>query len=332
MTVSTIYFNNLSNDKFVDIALQVCEILGDTTFDSVPQYAPCKTALLDANQALDTAYLNTKKSFNTDAMKKADEKRDKFASAVKNILMALLYLPEEHADYQKAKELYQVFKDFNYANNDSYTGQSAKVMNMQQVFAQRQADMEALHIWDYWQVVVEQTAIVRQYFSDRNAEYADRVKGEMVAARERYVTAYRNLNNMLGAMLILAPSEALNTIVRRLNALCDYCKQYYSSAASSSSSSSSSSSNAGGNQGGGTQTDGGGTNNEGGGNAGTGGNSGGGLPSGTGQEADDDEPGGTGTGGSGTGGSGTGGSESGSGSTPGTGGLPSGGGTEAEEP
>lgn len=318
MTVSTIYFNNLSNDKFVDIALQVCEILGDSTFDSVPQYAPCKTALQDANQALDTAYLNTKKSFNTDAMKKADEKRDKFASAVKNILMALLYLPEEHADYQKAKELYQVFKDFNYANNDSYTGQSAKVMNMQQVFAQRQADMEALHIWDYWQVVVEQTAIVRQYFSDRNAEYADRVKGEMVAARERYVTAYRNLNNMLGAMLILAPSEALNTIVRRLNALCDYCKQYYSSAASSSSSSSSNSGS------GSTAPEGGDNTGEGGSNTGTGGNSGGTLPASGGTEADpDDEPSGSGSG------SGT---ESGSGSTPGTGGLPSGGGTEAEEP
>lgn len=318
MTVSTIYFNNLSNDKFVDIALQVCEILGDSTFDSVPQYAPCKTALQDANQALDTAYLNTKKSFNTDAMKKADEKRDKFASAVKNILMALLYLPEEHADYQKAKELYQVFKDFNYANNDSYTGQSAKVMNMQQVFAQRQADMEALHIWDYWQVVVEQTAIVRQYFSDRNAEYADRVKGEMVAARERYVTAYRNLNNMLGAMLILAPSEALNTIVRRLNALCDYCKQYYSSAASSSSSSSSNSGS------GSTAPEGGDNTGEGGSTPGTGGNSGGTLPASGGTEADpDDEPSGSGSGS---------GSESGSGSTPGTGGLPSGGGTEAEEP
>ena len=318
MTVSTIYFNNLSNDKFVDIALQVCEILGDSTFDSVPQYAPCKTAVLDANQALDTAYLNTKKSFNTDAMKKADEKRDKFASAVKNILMALLYLPEDHADYQKAKELYQVFKDFNYANNDSYTGQSAKVMNMQQVFAQRQADMEALHIWDYWQVVVEQTAIVRQYFSDRNAEYADRVKGEMVAARERYVAAYRNLNNMLGAMLILAPSEALNTIVRRLNALCDYCKQYYSNSASAASSSSSNSGS------GSTAPEGGDNTGEGGSNTGTGGNSGGTLPASGGHETDpDDEPSGSGS---------ESGSGSGSGSTPGTGGLPTGGGTEAEEP
>ena len=233
--------NNLPNDKHLGSAQQNWNIVKDYAPAGQPLFASRKEAFHNAILAEDAAYKPSPKDFVTVDMKGADDKRDDYMTAVRTILLGYTYLPEDNPLKRKGMEMYQVFKDFKFTTGDSYTGQSVKMDNMMQVFEQHQAKLESLGVWSLIQSAMEYNEQVKAYFATRIENLADRVVGQMRDARAALDSAYQALCEVIDAMLVLAPSEELSTIERRMNALVDYYKQYYIRNSSSSGSDGSSS-------------------------------------------------------------------------------------------
>lgn len=241
MSIKRMNMNNLPNDKHLGSAQQNWNIVKDYAPAGQPLFASRKEAFHNAILAEDAAYKPSPKDFVTVDMKGADDKRDDYMTAVRTILLGYTYLPEDNPLKRKGMEMYQVFKDFKFTTGDSYTGQSVKMDNMMQVFEQNQAKLESLGVWSLIQSAMEYNEQVKAYFATRIENLADRVVGQMRDARAALDSAYQALCEVIDAMLVLAPSEELSTIERRMNALVDYYKQYYIRNSSSSGSDGSSS-------------------------------------------------------------------------------------------
>ncbi len=241
MSIKRMNMNNLPNDKHLGSAQQNWNIVKDYAPAGQPLFASRKEAFYNAILAEDAAYKPSPKDFVTVDMKGADDKRDDYMTAVRTILLGYTYLPEDNPLKRKGMEMYQVFKDFKFTTGDSYTGQSVKMDNMMQVFEQHQAKLESLGVWSLIQSAMEYNEQVKAYFATRIENLADRVVGQMRDARAALDSAYQALCEVIDAMLVLAPSEELSTIERRMNALVDYYKQYYIRNSSSSGSGGSSS-------------------------------------------------------------------------------------------
>ena len=286
-------FNNLPNDKFLGAATQYCDILSPFEPAGFDLFAQRKAAFTAATQGVDDAYKPSAKDFTTDDMHKADDLRDDYIKAVRAILLGYTLLPDESPLKRIAQEMYQVFKDYNFSTGDSYTGESVKMDNMMQVFAQNQSKLELLGVWALLQTAMDYNAQVKAYFATRIENLAERVVGEMRDARSALEQAYQQLCEVIDAMLVLAPSAELSTVERRMNALVDYYKQYYIRTGSGSGSGSSGSSSGSGstNSGSGASGETGGT--------GESGESGGtgesGESGGTGESGETGETGGTGS-------------------------------------
>jgi hypothetical protein len=91
------------------------------------------SAVHTARQAEDTAYRRfSGKDFAPDDLKAADRLEDQYMSTIKNVLGALLYLPESEPMRRKAQQAAQLFKDFQFSTSDGFEAEARKVVNMVQ--------------------------------------------------------------------------------------------------------------------------------------------------------------------------------------------------------
>ena len=231
---------SLPNDKHLGAITQNWDIIANFSPAGQTLFATTKSNYNNCKENEDLAYRQSPKDFNTDDMKRADNLRDDYVSAARTITQGYSMLPDESPLKRMGQEMYQVFRDYNFSTADSYTGESVKLDNMWQVFSQNQAKLEALGVWQILQTGMTYNEQVKSYFSARIDVLSNRVVGELRDARAASDQAYQQLCDVLDAMLLLAPSEELNDVVRHMNALTDYYNQYYIKGTSSSSGGSSS--------------------------------------------------------------------------------------------
>ena len=236
MAVKRLKTKSLPNDKHLGAITQNWDIIADFAPAGQTLFATTKSNYNNCKEAEDLAYRQSPKDFNSDDMKKADNLRDDYVSAARTITQGYSQLPDESPLKRMGQEMLQVFRDYDFSTADSYTGESVKLDNMWQVFSQNQAKLEALGVWQILQTGMSYNEQVKSYFSARIDVLSNRVVGELRDARTASDQAYQQLCDVLDAMLLLAPSEELNNVVRHMNALTDYYNQYYIKGTSPSSS------------------------------------------------------------------------------------------------
>ena len=227
MKVKRLKTKSLTNDKHLGAMNQNWDIINDFEPAGQTLLATVKANFNNCMENEDAAYKRSVKDFNSEDMHKADELRGDYVSAVRTITQGYSQLPDESPLKRVGKEMYQIFKDYNFSTSDSYTGESVKLDNMWQVFSQNQAKLETLGVWQMLQTAMTYNEEVKAYFNARIDVLSTRVVGELREARAASDTAYQQLCDVLDAMLLLAPSEALSNVVRHMNALTDYYNQYY---------------------------------------------------------------------------------------------------------
>lgn len=226
MSLTISYLGKLTVAEHDGIARQILGKLQGSSLSnelftqSLNGYATCV-------QAEDDAYTHSLKDFNTDRLKAEDDIVDAYVKAVRAILNGYSLLPESEAKHQPAVELLQVFKDYNFNPSDSYTAESDKIRNMNQVFQPRIADLQALGIAEYWAQAVTHAATVEQLLSQRFDDIAARVVGELKTARANTDEALKRVYEVLTAMNVMMPSTELNNLIAQLEAIESYAIQYY---------------------------------------------------------------------------------------------------------
>lgn len=184
--------------------------------------------------AEDVAYKKTQKDWNVERLKDEDKKMDDLMIGTRSILAGHAAMPDGEALKQPAREILQLWKDFNFKTNDSYSGESSKIINIYQEVAKRQSDAEALGVWTYLQKARQQAVTVQSLLSQRFDELSSRVAGELKDARANTDAAVKQVYQVLTAIQVLAPSAEITALAQKLKAIEDYAKQYYLKSGSSS--------------------------------------------------------------------------------------------------
>ena len=167
------------------------------------------------------------KDWNVERLKTEDEKLDKIMVAVRAIVAAHASLPEGFAKKQIGMEFLQLWKDYAFHTSDSYSGETSKVINMWQTVSARQADAEALGIYEYFHAAYQQALLIQQLLNQRFDELAGRVVGELRDARQATDDAIKQLYLVINSMQVLTPSDGLTAFARKLKTIEDYARQYY---------------------------------------------------------------------------------------------------------
>lgn len=178
-------------------------------------------------QVEDDAYTRSLKDFNVDRLKNEDDLTDHYVKATRAILGGHTQLPESEPNYQKARELVQVFKDYDFSPSDTYTAEAEKIRNMNQIFQTRLADLQTLGVADYWAKTVEHALNMEQLLSQRFDDVASRVVGETKTARANTDQAIKAMYELLAAMNVMMPSAELSALISQLDAIEAYANQYY---------------------------------------------------------------------------------------------------------
>ena len=220
------YLRALSNANHYGVVRQIMNNL--MNFETANQVY--LTALSEANLKFDeedVAYKKTQKDWNVDRLKAADEVLDDYMIAIRAILAGYAALPDGEDMKQPAKEFLQLWKDFDFKTNDSYSGETSKVINIYQEVQKKQAQAEALGLWTYFRKAAQQAQVVQNLLDARFSEMSSRTVGELKAAREATDAAVKQVYTVLNSMQVLVPSDDLTTLCRKLKSIEDYAKQYY---------------------------------------------------------------------------------------------------------
>lgn len=187
-----------------------------------------------AIKAENMAYKKTQKDWNVERLKDEDKKMDDLMIGTRSILAGHAAMPDGEALKQPAREILQLWKDFNFKTNDSYSGESSKIINIYQEVAKRQSDAEALGVWTYLQKARHQAVTVQSLLALRFDELSSRVVGELKEARANTDAAVKQVYQIVNSLQILMPSAEITALAQKLKAIEDYTKQYYLKSSTSS--------------------------------------------------------------------------------------------------
>ena len=226
MSLTTNYLRLLTVAEHEGIVRQILGKLQGASIDN-ELYLQSVAAVAAASQAEDEAYTHSQKDFNSDRLKEEDNIVDAYVKAIRAILDGYTLLPVSEPKRQLGVELVQVFRDYHFSPSDSYTAESGKIRNMNQVFQSRIADLQALGVADYWAQAVTRAANIEQILSQRFDDIAARVVGELKTARANTDEAIKRMYEVITAMNVMMPSTAITDLIAQLEAIESYAVQYY---------------------------------------------------------------------------------------------------------
>lgn len=218
ITVKTLH--SLPNAFHFETVMKTLERVGATT---VPQQnagvRPLFEDLMTKFQREDTAYKQSQKNFKSDQIKALDEERDSYAECIRRVAEAWEKLPDARWS-DPAKLIVQVFKDYQFRATEARIAESAKLMNMFQVFDDEAhtAALDTLGLQPLVGALRGANTQLRELMADRSTEQAEYIVGELRAARLEVDEAYSKLIAYLNALLLISPTEELTQLEKVLNA------------------------------------------------------------------------------------------------------------------
>lgn len=227
------WLGQLKNADHVGVTMQINDAVKGTEITN-ETYKTAAAALAKAIEGEDDAYRKTQKDWAVEQLKTVDGKMDAYMKGMRSILAGHAALPDDEELKQKAKELLQLWKDFDFKTFDSYSGESAKVINMFQEVTKRKADAEAVGVWGYFEKAQRLALDIQELLSERFDELASRTVDELKAARRATDTAIKQLYLVLTSLQVLSPTAELTELVKKLRAIEDYARVFYLKSSSSS--------------------------------------------------------------------------------------------------
>lgn len=220
MAIKNVSLNKLPNAFHFETVMKTLERVGAT---SVPQQnagvRPLYEDLMTKFQREDTAYKQSQKNFKSDQIKALDEERDSYAECIRRVAEAWEKLPDARWS-DPAKLIVQVFKDYQFRATEARIAESAKLMNMFQVFDDEAhtAALDTLGLQPLVGALRGANTQLRELMADRSTEQAEYIVGELRAARLEVDEAYSKLIAYLNALLLISPTEELTQLEKVLNA------------------------------------------------------------------------------------------------------------------
>ena len=234
-TLTTSYLVRLTNANHDGVTQQIDDRLNAFETDN-QMLLQAAAAVHQARQKEDAAYRRfSGKDFASDDLKAADQLEDNYMSVIRAALNALLYLPESEPMRRKAQLAVQLFKDFQFSTSDGIEAEARKTVNMvQQWVAAKEYTLKELGIDEWVEKAKAQADEVLRLVAQRVSNESEKVKGELAAARKVTDQAIRKAYDVLNALMVLAPSDALIQTVNLLLSVEDRAKLYYISGGKSS--------------------------------------------------------------------------------------------------
>jgi hypothetical protein len=227
MTVLTNrWMAKLKNSNHYSTALEIYNFCVASGIDT-PAFVTATEDLHTACQAEDVAYKKLSKDWNVERLKAEDRKMDLLMIGLRKILDGHASMPDDEPLKQPAKELLQMWKEFDFSTSDGYSSEASKVINMVQIVNEHQADAEAMGVLGYFNRAATQAQTVLQLVSGRTDQRSRRVVGEIRNARAATDAAVHQLYAIINSMQVLMPSEALAVLVAQQKAIENDARQYY---------------------------------------------------------------------------------------------------------
>lgn len=226
ITILTSWLSHLKNADHVGVTTQIYDAVKEAGIVN-DFYTAATKALAKAIADEDEAYKKTMKDWTVEQLKSTDMRQDAYMKCLRSMLSGYAMLPEDDKRTQKAKEILQLWKDYAFDTGDSYSGESAKVVNMYQEVEKKKADAEELHVWELFEEAKKAAEKIQQLLSERFNDLASRNVGEMKAARAATDLTIKQLYQMLETLQSFAPSETLIELLKKLRAIEDYARVYY---------------------------------------------------------------------------------------------------------
>ena len=222
----TSWLTQLKNGDHVGVTMQINDAVKAVSIDNAT-YKTAAATLAQAIEGEDLAYRKTQKDWAVEDLKTVDTRLDAYMKGMRSILAGHAGMPDGETLKQHALEFLQLWKDYDFKICNSYSSESAKVINMYQDAAARKADAEALGVWGYFEKAKKEADKMQQLLSERFDELASRTAGEMKAARAATDEAVKAMYLVITSLQVLTPSEKLTELAKKLRAIEDYARIYY---------------------------------------------------------------------------------------------------------
>ena len=172
-----------------------------------------------AFQTLDEAYQRSLSSLSTQTIAEKDEERDVWGQVIEQVSKQWARMPDASMAIH-GRRVHQVFTDIGFRTSEALVAENEKVTNMEQRFqeADLTADLTAMGLLEANRRFAMLTAEINTLMSQRSAEEATRVKGELKAAREAMDVVFADYVELTNALIVTGAAPELESLAAVLNA------------------------------------------------------------------------------------------------------------------
>ena len=171
-------------------------------------------------QTLDDAYQRSMVSFSTQTIAEKDEERDVWGQVIEQVAKQWMRMPDP-AMAIHGRRVYQVFQDIGFRASEALVAENEKVTNMQQRLSVEAAlglALQTMGLTEANRRFATLTTEISTLMSQRSAEEATRVKGELKAAREAMDEVFADYVELTNALIVTGAAPELESLAAVLNA------------------------------------------------------------------------------------------------------------------
>lgn len=165
-----------------------------------------------AFQTLDDAYQRSMVSFSTQTIAEKDEERDVWGQVIEQVSKQWMRMPDP-AMAIHGRRVYQVFQDIGFRASEALVAENEKVTNMEQRFQEAALGLalQTMGLTEANRRFATLTAEISTLMSQRSAEEATRVKGELKAAREAMDEVFADYVELTNALIVTGAAPELRS-------------------------------------------------------------------------------------------------------------------------
>lgn len=183
------------------------------------QWLTMSQSFHNAFQTLDDAYQRSMVSFSTQTIAEKDEERDVWGQVIEQVAKQWARMPDP-AMAIHGRRVYQVFQDIGFRASEALVAENEKVTNMEQRFQEAVLGLalQTMGLTEANRRFATLTTEISTLMSQRSAEEATRVKGELKAAREAMDEVFADYVELTNALIVTGAAPELESLAAVLNA------------------------------------------------------------------------------------------------------------------
>ena len=169
-------------------------------------------------QTLDDAYQRSIASLTTKNISELDDERDVYGQVIEQVSKQWSRFPDEALAIH-GRRVYQVFTDIGFRTSEALVAENEKITNIEQRFqeATLAADLAAMGLTQANTKFAQLTAQIVTLMSQRSEDEAQRVKGELKAAREAMDAVFADYVELTNALIVTGAAPELEGLAAVLN-------------------------------------------------------------------------------------------------------------------